>query len=69
MVFYTYQGIRFRGSKFYYNPFHKIKDRFGDLEQKLACGFFNRSTFLKAANGQRPGNCSSRSFDPLLQSA
>jgi len=56
MVFYTYQGIRFRGSKFYYNPFHKIKDRFGDLEQKVACGFFNRSTFLKAANGQRPGN-------------
>ena len=57
MVFYTYQGVRFRGSKFYFNPYHKIKDRFGDLERKLACGFYKKSAFLKAAGGIRPANC------------
>lgn len=57
MATYRYQGIRFRGTKFYFNPMHKIHDRFGELDQKVKVGFLHSSTFLKAAKHLRPNNC------------
>ena len=57
MATYYYQPIRFRGTKFYYNPYHRIRDRYADLERKVTEGFYERSIFMDCAKNYAPHNC------------